>query len=419
MSTARTARRATAALAAVAFLAGLSPALARGQGGGAAPPTDNGGSPPTPAEPTPPARGSAAFQGTGMWIWQLPRAGSVARIAARARSAAVRTVYVKSGDGVHRWSQFNAGVVSALKGAGLNVCAWQYVYGTKPIAEANVAAVAKRAGADCFVIDAESEYQGRYVAADRYMRRLRALVGASYPIGLAPFPYVDYHPSFPYSVFLGPGRAQYDLPQMYWFSIGTSVDANYVHTYTWHRLYKRPIFPLGESYGRTPTAQIRRFRQLAQAYSATGVSWWEWTQTREAAWQALAVPVVAPTGYQPRLRYPQLGTRSKGDPVVWAQEHLWAAGYQVPIDGGYGSVTRQAVLSFQAARGLPQTGVVDDATWTALLRNTPVSVQWVAAGKRVRAVVARAGRQVVAPAPASAGLPERAREIPPKPHGRG
>jgi Putative peptidoglycan binding domain len=323
---------------------------------------------------------------------------------------------------VHRWSQFNAGMVSALKAAGLNVCGWQYVYGNRPIAEANVAAAAKRAGADCFVIDAESEYQGRYVAADRYMRRLRALVGASYPIGLAPFPYVDFHPSFPYSVFLGPGRAQYDQPQMYWFSIGTSVDTNYAHTYTWHRLYKRPIFPLGESYGRTPTAQIRRFRQLAQAYSAGGVSWWEWTQTRDAAWQALAVPLVALTGYQLRLRYPRLGTRSRGDPVVWAQEHLWAAGYQVPIDGRYAAVTRRAVLAFQAARGLPQTGLVDDATWTALLRHTPVSVRWVAAGKRVRAVVAQAAarsRTVVAPTPASAALPPRAREIPPKPHGRG
>src|SRR5439155_2228943 len=137
--------------------------------------------------------------------------------------AAVRTVFIKSGDGTHRWGQFNARLVSALRAAGLHVCGWQYVYGTRPIAEANVAASARAAGAECFVIDAESEYQGRYVAAGQYMRRLRALVGQGFPIGLAPFPYVDYHPSFPYSVFLAPGAAQYDQPQMYWFTIGTSV----------------------------------------------------------------------------------------------------------------------------------------------------------------------------------------------------
>jgi hypothetical protein len=354
-----------------------------------------------------------------MWIWQMPRAGSVARVVARARQAGVRTVFVKSGDGTHRWGQFNAGLVSALRAAGLHVCGWQYTYGTRPIAEANVAAVAKAAGAECFVIDAESQYEGRYVAADRYMRRLRALVGPSFPISLAPFPYVDYHPSFPYSVFLAPGAAQYDQPQMYWFSIGTSVDTNFAHTYTWHRIYKRPIFPLGESYGRTPPVQIRRFRQLAQAYGAGGVSWWEWTQTRDVAWRALSAPVAALTGYRVRVTYPRLGTRSRGDPVVWAQQHLWAAGFRTPIDGAFGNTTRLAVLGFQAQRGLAPTGAIDQATWSALLRYRPVAVRWQPARRGARAVVARAaGRSgtLVAPVPRSASLPQRAREIPPKPH---
>jgi hypothetical protein len=351
-----------------------------------------------------------------MWVWQMPRAGSVARVLARARQAGVRTVFIKSGDGTHRWGQFNARLVSALRAGGLHVCGWQYVYGTRPIAEANVAAAVRAAGAECFVIDAESEYEGRYVAAGQYMRRLRALVGQSFPISLAPFPYVDYHPSFPYSVFLAPGAAQYDQPQMYWFTIGTSVDTNFVHTYSWHRLYQRPIFPLGESYGRTPAAQIRRFRQLAQAYGAAGVSWWEWTQTREAAWRALSAPVAALTGYQVRVVYPRLRSGSRGDPVVWAQQHLWTAGFQTALDGAFGSSTRRAVLGFQAQAGLPQTGVIDQATWGALLRYRPVTVRWVRAGRRTRAVVARAAAGVVAPTPRSAVLPARAREIPPKPH---
>lgn len=36
---------------------------------------------------------------------------------------------------------------------------------------------------------------------------------------------VDYHPSFPYSVFFGPEGATVNQPQMYWKAIGTSVRA--------------------------------------------------------------------------------------------------------------------------------------------------------------------------------------------------
>ncbi|TML26586.1 MAG: hypothetical protein E6G30_08340 [Actinobacteria bacterium] len=406
----RIARRVAAAGAAAVVVCtlGLAPAAAQAANGGS-PPT---GSPP-PAAPAP-AGGGTVLQGSGMWIWQLPRAGSVPGIVARARSAGVRTVFVKSADGTHRWGQFNASTVSALRRGGLHVCAWQYAYGSKPYAEATAGASAKQAGAECFVIDAESEYEGRYAAADQYMRRLRQLLGAAYPIAVAPFPYVDYHPGFPYSVFLGPGGAQADQPQMYWFSIGTSPDANFLHTYTWNRLYQRPIFPLGESWGRTPPTQIRRFRQLAQAYHARGVSWWEWTQTGAAAWRALSQPLVALTGYRLALSYPRLGLRSRGDPVVWAQEHLWSAGFHVSIDGGFGTATRNAVLAFQGQKGLSRSGALDAATWGALLRYSPVAVRWQTSR---RATVARAvGGTLVASPPASASLPALAREIPPKPH---
>ena len=56
-----------------------------------------------------------------------------------------------------------------------------------------------------------------------YIARLRKLIGNGFPVGLAGFPYIDYHLSFPYSVFLGPNGAQYNLPQMYWADIGTTV----------------------------------------------------------------------------------------------------------------------------------------------------------------------------------------------------
>ena len=98
-------------------------------------------------------------------------------------------------------------------------------------------------GADCLVIDVEGHYEGRYPQASTYMTTLRSIVGPDYPLALTSFPYVDYHPALPYSVFLGPGGAQYNIPQLYWKTIGTTVDAGFAHTWVWNRAYGRPILP--------------------------------------------------------------------------------------------------------------------------------------------------------------------------------
>ncbi len=370
-----------------------------------------GGTPPTTVDPTPTTSPDPAFTGNGMWIWQLPHAdgGSVSRIVARARKRGISTLFIKSGDGNHTWGQFTRAMVRAFKRAGLRVCGWQYVYGNQPTAEANVSAWAKQAGADCFVIDAEAEYQGKYASADTYVRRLRSLVGDSYPIGLAGFPYVDYHPSFPYSVFLAPGAAQANQPQMYWHTIGTSVDANFAHTYTWNRVYKRPIYPLGQTYDRAPPAQIKRFRQVARAYGAAGVSWWEWSETSEPRWRALGDPVVSLTQYRPSSAYPTLRIRNRGDYVVWAQEHLYGAGYVLPLDGVFGASTRNALRLFQDSQGLPVTGVLDAATWSRLLTVKPVAVRWRPYKKTSKATPVKAARAAGSPGAVLAGEPRSAK----------
>jgi hypothetical protein len=102
---------------------------------------------------------NSAFDRQGMWVWYVSRSegGSIGAIVARAKRNDVGTVYVKSGDGGTYWSQFNRALVNALHGAGLSVCAWQFVYGDAPLAEARVAAAAVKRGADCFAIDAEAD----------------------------------------------------------------------------------------------------------------------------------------------------------------------------------------------------------------------------------------------------------------------
>ena len=333
-----------------------------------------------------------------MWVWYVDGSdgGSVPAIVARAKRAGIGTLYIKAGDGSHYWPQLSAGLVDALHRGGLDVCAWQFVYGDAPLAEARVGAAAVARGADCLVIDAESSYEGKYAAADRYVRALRARIGAAFPLSLAGFPYVDYHPAFPYSVFLGPEGATVNQPQMYWKAIGTSVRAVYEHTFMFNRLWGRPVYPLGQTYGGASSRDIVGFRRFAESYGGAAPSWWDWQETSGAGWRALGAPVAGPvSGYRPIESQPLLKRGSRGDLVVWAQEHLAAATPGLPVTGVFGRRTRAAVHAFQADRGLPASGAIDTETWSALLGVEPARPRWSAARRskrRRRAATERKGR---------------------------
>jgi peptidoglycan hydrolase-like protein with peptidoglycan-binding domain len=338
--------------------------------------------PPRPVSPGGSPSGSA-LDGQGMWIWYLSQSngGSVPAIAARAHAAGVGTVLVKSSDGsTNYWSQFSSRLVQELHANGLRVCAWQYVYGSSPAGEAALGARAVANGADCLVIDAEAEYEGRYAAAQTYINHLRAKVGPGYPIALASFPYVSYHPSLPYSVFLGPNGAQYNAPQMYWKDIGTSVDTVYANTYIANRIYGRPIFPLGQTYGGVSSADVLRFREEAADYGATGVSFWDWQETPASGWSALAAPLAPLSSVTPNTSYPTLSSGHKGDQVLWLQEHLATAIPAQETTGNFGPQTLADLRSFQSAHGIPASGKTDAATWAALLALPPVPVNWTGGG---------------------------------------
>jgi hypothetical protein len=404
-------------LAIVLAMALIAPATAQASAGGAGPRTSALESPAPPTTAPAPAPAATAFDREGMWIWYVDRTegGNPARIAARAKRYGIGTLYIKSGDGGSYWSQFSSSLVDRLHAAGLSVCAWAFVYGDSPVAEARVAAAAIKRGADCFVIDAEGQYEGKYAAAERYMRALRARVGTEYPIALAAFPYVDYHPAFPYSAFFAPGGAQYNQPQMYWKAIGTSVRGVYEHTYLFNRLWDRPLYPLGQTYMSPARREIIRFRRFAENYGGQEVSWWAWHETNSRGWGALGARLVGPVfGYRPIVTNPVLKRGSRGDIVVWAQMHLRGAGrLRLPITGVYGKLTTAAVRAFQAEQALPADGVIGQTTWRELLTFEPVSPLW--AGRRAkRGRGAAASRAQLAPhRPLSASLPARGYEIDP------
>jgi hypothetical protein len=342
-----------------------------------------------PAPPAPPAAGPApapgalpeVFRGNGMWIWELGRSqgGDPVAIAARARAAGVSTVFVKSSDGASsRWAQFSPALVAALKAQGLRVCAWQFVYGNDPLGEAALGVDAVRAGADCLVVDAEGAYAGKYAAAQRYLGAVRAAVGPGYPLGFTSFPYVDYHARIPYSVFLGPGGAAANLPQVYWKDIGASVDAVSARTLAQNRVYGVPIAPIGQLYGNVAPADVVRFRSLWVAYGSAGLSWWSWQAAPEPAWAALVAPAAPLAPAPPDPGWPPLSRGSSGDQVVWLQQRLASVYPTVAVTATFDAATDAALRAFQQIRGLPVTGTTDALTWPAVLALPVTPVDWTA-----------------------------------------
>ena len=330
---------------------------------------------PVPAAGVEPPRPSgSAFDGNGMWIWTLSATerGSLKSIADRAISNDITTVFVKSSDSDHLYPrsapQFTKALVTYFHGRGIKVCAWPFVYGNLPKAEAAMTVEAVKRGADCVAIDAESEYEGKYAAAADYIARTRSAIGTSYPLSLAGLPYVDYHPSFPYSVFLGRGAAQFNQPQVYWRDIGSSVDKVLSHSLSVNAPYGRVIVPLGQTWQVRQNSELLRFRALSAAWGAPGVSWWDWQESGSKQWAALGSSLSWPPATAAPPAWVTVGSSSKGDLVLWAQQHLKAGKYAVKLNGKFDQQTRAAVALLQGRNLMLPTGVIDQPTWKLLLK---------------------------------------------------
>ena len=86
------------------------------------------------------------------------------------------------------------------------------------------------------------------------------------------------------------------------------------------------------------------------------------------------------TSVTPNLGYPALSKSSKGDQVLWLQEHLASAIPSQEVTGLFGSQTQENLRAFQASHSLPVSGVAEAVTWAALLTLPPVPVSWTGGG---------------------------------------
>jgi hypothetical protein len=86
------------------------------------------------------------------------------------------------------------------------------------------------------------------------------------------------------------------------------------------------------------------------------------------------------------------------------QEWLTLHGHGLDIDSDFGPATGEAAGAFQVSNGLPSTGIVDQATWDALVAPMVVALQPIQpAGQSLAALTATYAAQHVAVHPLEAG----------------
>jgi peptidoglycan hydrolase-like protein with peptidoglycan-binding domain len=95
---------------------------------------------------------------------------------------------------------------------------------------------------------------------------------------------------------------------------------------------------------------------------------------------------------------------STGVKVRLIQGWLFLHDFKVTADGQYGKVTADAVRAFQRQKGLPPTGVVDDATYAKLVHPMVAALSPIApAGKSLGQLVVQVARQHLAQKPVEVG----------------
>jgi hypothetical protein len=318
------------------------------------------------------AYAQSPFRGTSLWV---DEATSTQALAGQAGEARAGTLIVKAAEGTTPEPQFTAALVEQLHGQGLTVCAWVFVYGLDPQGEAQAALAAVKAGASCLVVDAEGQYDKRYGAAQAYVKALRSRLGGAFPIALAGQAEVLEHPTFPYSVFLGPGGFAVDMPQDYWRELGLSVPGSLRATLGVNALYGRAIDPVGQLFDGAAPSELQAFSSLAARYGCSGSSFFD-ADVAEPAQLSALVPA---RGARMRVTVPTIRPGADGDEIVWAQELLNAAGARLPVGGFFGATTAAALASFQRRHRLPADGLLTGASWRALLRYRAREPSWAVA----------------------------------------
>ena len=195
---------------------------------------------------------ASPFDGRGMWIWIVSASdgGNASAIASQAQRNGIKTLYIKSGDGVNYWPQFSPALVQRLHAQRLERVRLAVRLRDRPgcrgCSGGTSGGERRRLPGDRCGDPVRGELQRGPTTTSRRCARRLARVSRS---ACRHFRTSTITRPFPTQCFSGPaGRNTNDLlPEMYWSDIGTSVEAVYQHTYTYNRIYRRPIRPVGQT----------------------------------------------------------------------------------------------------------------------------------------------------------------------------
>ena len=300
------------------------------------------------------------FDGQGMWIWYVSQSngGNVAAIVAQAHAAGVSTVFVKSSDGSSNyWSQFSAAAgrrTARQRPEGVRV-AVRLRHQPRRRGEP------RRAGGRQRRRLPGDRRRGRVRrattrAAQTYIADLRAKIGPAYPLGAGLVPVRLLPPVLP---LLGVPRAERRAVQR-------AADVLEGHRHLGRHglrehLHRQPHLRPPDLPARArPTAasssaDLLRFREEAVDYGATrhlvlGLA----GDARQRLEHAGGAADAADERHAEHRATPNCAQGTKGDQVLWLQEHL-ASAIPGQADDAASSTRRRprTCEQFQAAHGIP------------------------------------------------------------------
>jgi hypothetical protein len=206
-------------------------------------------------------------RGKGFYIWKVPNC----------------EVYDYNYD-VALKKDLVAPLSNALSKYNIKTWGWHYVYGDLPIKEAAAAIrQIRKIPLEGYIIDAESEYKGKYTACRVFMNELRNAF-PTLPMGLSSYRYPKYHNDLPWTDFLS--KCDLNMPQVYWEQLrnpGEQLERS-LNEFKSSVSPFRPIVPTGSAYSANgwypEPAEITEFMSKAVALGLSGVNFWSWDYCR-------------------------------------------------------------------------------------------------------------------------------------------
>ncbi len=282
------------------------------------------------------------LKGKGFFTFIIPNCegGNPAAILAAAQAAGLSHVLVKIADGAKPFGiepggeDYTLPVVQALRGAGIAVWGWHYVYGNDPSGEAKIAIQrVQDLSLDGYVVDAEDEYKqpGKDKVARRFMTEVRAVLG-ELPIALSSYRFPNYHPELPWSAFLE--QSDYNMPQVYWEQAHNAASQLRESFRQCNALpHAKPYLATGPTYavgGWAPTAQeIQAFLQTAKELGIEAANFFSWDYCRRYLphlWNAVSdFDWPAPPQVTPGLVVPGQPSQPEQPPVTPPEQPAAAA----------------------------------------------------------------------------------------------